>query len=141
LNRAARGIGKLGEGKPFLLVYYSSDGGGGWQTLDRPLRTMTTLDRFGLIEWRGREPFLRMLQVPELQRAMGFPSSYKLLQGSRRDRIKLLGNGVCPPVMQAIVSALGVTVDGKLPKPVLAPTRSFADHFERTPAIIRNQAA
>jgi DNA (cytosine-5)-methyltransferase 1 len=67
---------------------------------------MTTLDRFGLVEWSRGEPTLRMLQVPELQRAMGFDGGYKLLRGTRRDKIKLLGNGVCPPVMQAIVSAL-----------------------------------
>jgi DNA (cytosine-5)-methyltransferase 1 len=99
-------MAELGRGKPFLIVYYSTDGGGGWQRLDRPLRTMTTLDRFGLVEWDTGEPTLRMLQVPELKRAMGFSDSYKLTHGSRRDRIKLLGNGVCPPVMEAVVRAL-----------------------------------
>lgn len=49
---------------------------------------------------------MRMLQVPELQRAMGFDESFKLPLGSRRDRIRLLGNGVCPPVMQAVITAL-----------------------------------
>jgi hypothetical protein len=39
--------------------------------LDRRLRTLTTLDRFGLVTWEGREPMLRMLQVDELRRAMG----------------------------------------------------------------------
>ena len=106
MKRADRSIAELGKGVPFLLVYYSTDGGGGWQPLDRPLRTMTTLDRFGLVEWERGEPTLRMLQVPELQRAMGFDSSYKLPYGSRRDKIKLLGNGVCPPVMQAIIAAV-----------------------------------
>jgi len=106
LARAERAIAELGTGVPFLIVYYSTDGGGGWQRLDRPLRTMTTLDRFGLVEWQGSEASLRMLQVPELKRAMGFPDSYKLIHGSRRDRIKLLGNGVCPPVMRHIVSEL-----------------------------------
>lgn len=106
LGRADRAIAEIGEGVPFLIVYYSTDGGGGWQTLDRPLRTLTTLDRFGLVEWEDGEPTLRMLQVPELQRAMGFDEGYKLLKGSRRDRIKLLGNGVCPPVMCGIVAEL-----------------------------------
>jgi DNA (cytosine-5)-methyltransferase 1 len=106
LARAKRAMDELGEGVPFLIVYYSMDGGGGWQSLDRPLRTLTTLDRFGLVEWQQGEPTLRMLQVPELQRAMGFDKTYKMLRGSRRDRIKLLGNGVCPPVMRRIVSAL-----------------------------------
>ncbi len=106
LARADRAIAQLGEGVSFLIVYYSTDGGGGWQALDRPIRTLTTLDRFGLVEWQGGEATLRMLQVRELQRAMGFDPGYLLQRGSRRDRIKLLGNGVCPPVMRQIVSAL-----------------------------------
>ena len=106
LERAKRAINDLGKGTPFLIVYYGSDGAGGWQSLDRPLRTLTTLDRFGLVTWQGREPMLRMLQVDELRRAMGFPQSYTLEHGSRRDRIKLLGNGVAPPVMKAIVETL-----------------------------------
>ena len=89
------------------IVYYGSDAGGGWQRLDRPLRTITTIDRFGLVTWEGRNPMLRMLQVPELQRAMGFKGRYTLNGiGQRRDRIKLLGNGVSPPVMSAIVKSL-----------------------------------
>jgi DNA (cytosine-5)-methyltransferase 1 len=106
LVRAERAIGELGKGKPFLIVYYGSDGSGGWQRLDRPLRTLTTLDRFGLVTWEGRTPMLRMLQVPELMRAMGFEANYILSLGSRRDRIKILGNGVCPPVMEAVVRSL-----------------------------------
>jgi len=47
-----------------------------------------------------------MLQVPELKRAMGFPREFKLLHGARRDRIHLLGNAVCPPVMKAVVRTL-----------------------------------
>jgi DNA (cytosine-5)-methyltransferase 1 len=49
---------------------------------------------------------LRLLQVPELRRAKGFPETFRLDRGSRRERIKLLGNAVCPPVMQAIVEGL-----------------------------------
>ena len=52
------------------------------------------------------EPTLRMLQVPELKRAMGFGDEYELPHGTRRDKIKLLGNGVCPQVMEAIVDQL-----------------------------------
>lgn len=106
IERAQRAIAALGEGVPFLIVYYGSDGAGGWQSLDRALRTITTLDRFGLVEWPTCEPTIRMLQVPELQRAMGFDNRFVLRHGTRRDRIKLLGNAVSPPVMQAIVSSL-----------------------------------
>ena len=111
LARAERAINELGKGEPFLIVYYGSDRSGGWQTLDRPLRTLTTLDRFGLVTWNGRTPMLRMLQAPELKRAMGFDASYILPCGSRRDRIKMLGNGVCPPVMEAIIRGLTQSVE------------------------------
>jgi DNA (cytosine-5)-methyltransferase 1 len=47
-----------------------------------------------------------MLRVPEPRRAMGFPETFRLERGTRRDRIRLLGNAVCPPVMQAIVASL-----------------------------------
>ena len=47
-----------------------------------------------------------MLQVPELKRAMGLSDDYKLQTGTRRDRIRLLGDGVCPPVMEAVVRSL-----------------------------------
>ncbi|GEO82618.1 DNA cytosine methyltransferase [Pararhodospirillum oryzae] len=109
LERAGRAIQALGRGVPFLIVYYGSDGSGGWQPLDRPIRTLTTLDRFGLVTWQGDTPMLRMLQVPELRRAMGFDDGYVLPHGSRRDRIRLLGNGVCPPVMEAIIRSMTTT--------------------------------
>ncbi|WP_201859344.1 DNA cytosine methyltransferase [Microvirga soli] len=106
LERAERGIAALGPGVPFLIVYYGSDGSGGWQPLDRPLRTLTTLDRFGLVTWEGREPMLRMLQVPELKAAMGLPEAFRLEYGSRRDKIRLIGNGVAPPVMRAVIEGM-----------------------------------
>jgi len=106
LERAERAIKELGKGVDFLLVYYGSDQAGGWQTLDRPLRTLTTLDRFGLVSWIDGIPMMRMLQVPELKKAMGLPKWFRLEHGTRRDKIRLLGNGVCAPVMEAVVRSL-----------------------------------
>ena len=106
LQRAARGFEALGERKSFLLVYYGTDGCGGWQPLDRPLRTITTVDRFALVEHDGDMWRMRMLQVPELKRAMGLRNDFRLPVGTRRDRIRLLGNGVCPPVMENVVRSL-----------------------------------
>lgn len=106
LERAERGFAALGRDVRFLIVYYGSDGAGGWQPLTAPLRTITTLDRFGLCEPSDDGPMLRMLQVPELARAMGFNDDLILERGTRRNRIMLLGNGVCPPVMAAAVGAL-----------------------------------
>jgi DNA (cytosine-5)-methyltransferase 1 len=47
-----------------------------------------------------------MLQVDELRAAMGFPREHVFNHGSRRDRIKMIGNAVAPPVMGAIIEAL-----------------------------------
>jgi DNA (cytosine-5)-methyltransferase 1 len=106
LTRAERAITALGTDQSFLLVYYGSDGSGGWQPLTRPLRTVTTIDRFALVEPAQDGFRMRMLQVPELRRAMGFEETYCLNVGSRRDRIRILGNGVCPPVMTEVINAL-----------------------------------
>ena len=106
LERARRGFEALGGKAGFLLVYYGTDGCGGWQSLDRPLRTITTVDRFALVEHDGATWRMRMLQVPELKRAMGFDDDFILPVGTRRDRIRLLGNGVCPPVMETVLRSL-----------------------------------
>jgi DNA (cytosine-5)-methyltransferase 1 len=106
LERAQRAFAALGAKASFLLVYYGTDGSGGWQPLDRPLRTITTIDRFALVIPSAKGPLMRMLQVSELKRAMGFSSTFKLDDGTRRDKIKLLGNGVCPPVMREVINSL-----------------------------------
>lgn len=106
LARARRGFRKLGKMKPFLLVYYGSDAAGGWQKLDRPLRTITTVDRFAVVKPNAkRGHVMRMLQVPELRLAMGMHGMQFPL-GSRRDRIKMIGNAVCPPVMKRVIQTL-----------------------------------
>ena len=102
IERAERAIDELGSGIDFLIVYYGSDYAGGWQSLDVPLRTVTTLDRFGLVTWKAKTPYLRMLQPPELLRAMGTGPKHKLPHGNRREKIKLCGNGVCSPVIETI---------------------------------------
>lgn len=106
LARARRAIANLGRHRPFLLVYYGSDGSGGWQPVNRPLRTVTTVDRFALVRPTREGHMMRMLQVPELMRAMGLGEEFELPVGTRRDKVRLLGNGVCPPVMAAVVRSL-----------------------------------
>ncbi len=114
LERAQRAIDELGEGKDFIIVYYSSDYAGGWQTLDAPLRTITTVDRFGLVTWKGDVPYLRMLQPSELIKAMGGAHrpginghpSHQLPYGNRREKVKLCGNGVCSTVIEAIFNQI-----------------------------------
>ncbi len=106
IERAKRAISALGTNEPFLIVYYGTDGSGGWQSLDRSLRTVTTLDRFAYVKPTPTGHIMRMLQPEELKLAMGFPINYRLESGTRRDKIKLMGNAVCPPVMEFIVRTI-----------------------------------
>lgn len=110
LERARRARDELGDGVPFLIVYYGTDKAGGWQRLDAPLRTVTTIDRFAIVKWEGDAPMMRMLQPDELSRAMGFSTRagprLRLRHGVRRDRVRLMGNAVCPPVMREVVRTL-----------------------------------
>ena len=105
LERAERAISEVGTRKPFLIVYYGTDHAGGWQSLDVPLRTITTLDRFAYVKPSRSGHLMRMLQPEELKQAMGWPKPYKINHGSRRDKIKMIGNAVCPPVMKSIVQS------------------------------------
>jgi DNA (cytosine-5)-methyltransferase 1 len=105
-RRAERAISSLGTKEPFLIVYYGTDGGGGWQPIDRPLRTVTTIDRFAFVKPTNMGYVMRMLQPEELKVAMGFPRTYRLEAGTRREKVKLMGNAVCPPVMKAIIRTI-----------------------------------
>ncbi|MDA8119219.1 MAG: DNA cytosine methyltransferase [Gammaproteobacteria bacterium] len=120
LERAERAIAAIGRNVPFIIVYYGSDYAGGWQTLDVPLRTITTVDRFGLVTWRKGVPFLRMLQPNELLKAMGGGDEHILPHGSRREKVKLCGNGVCSDVITAIFKWIGAARSEKAGKPRMA---------------------
>jgi len=106
IQRAERAINTLGTEEPFLIVYYGTDGSGGWQPINRPLRTVTTIDRFAFVKPTDNGHVMRMLQPEELKIAMGFPESYRLEVGTRREKVKLMGNAVCPPVMESIVRSI-----------------------------------
>lgn len=111
VTKAESAINELGREASFLLVYYGSGkkGNGGWQRLDIPLRTITTLDRFAYVVPDNGNHKMRMLQPEELKLAMGYSTDFMLesVEGlTRRDRVKLMGNGVCPPVMESIIQSL-----------------------------------
>lgn len=66
LQRAERAIEAFGPKAEFIMVYYGSDGAGGYQSVGRPLRTITTLDRFAYVRPTDDGHEMRMLQPPEL---------------------------------------------------------------------------
>jgi site-specific DNA-cytosine methylase len=99
-----RAIRTLGRDVAFISVYYGS--GPQWQTLDAPLRTVTTRGHFALVRPGRGGHEMRMLQVDELRRAMSFPAWFDFGGCTRTETMRLLGNAVCPPVMQVVVGSL-----------------------------------
>ena len=93
----------------FLVAYYGSEADG--QSIRRPLRTVPTVDRFGLVtvEVDGG-PYaivdigLRMLQPRELATAQGFREDY-ILTGTKREQVGRIGNSVSPAPACAVVRA------------------------------------
>lgn len=94
--------GREAFGDRFLVAYYGSSKGG--RSLDRPIGTITTVDRYAVINGDR----MRMLSVDECRAAMGFPENY-LLPVDRKSAVKLLGNAVCPPVAKHIIEAIKAT--------------------------------
>jgi DNA (cytosine-5)-methyltransferase 1 len=92
-------VGRRQYGDRFLIAYYGTARGG--RSLARPIGTVTTLDRYALVDGDR----LRMLTPEEYRAAMGFPAGYQL-PSNRRLAIHLLGNAVCPPVAAAVIGAL-----------------------------------
>ena len=98
-TRARWRRGRRAHGERFLLAYYGSARGG--RSLERPLGTVTTVDRYALV--CGDR--LRMLSVGEYRQAMGFPAGY-VLPDNRKDATKLLGNAVPPPLAADVIRAV-----------------------------------
>lgn len=110
--------GHFGLISAFLIKYYGS--GGSCQTLDRPLDTITTKDRFGLVnvvtEINGekyimQDIFLRMLKPEELKLCQGFPKDYIIDRDYKwrkypvSEQVKRIGNSVVPIMAKALVEA------------------------------------
>lgn len=100
-----------GEVRAFLAAYYGSGDIG--QDLRDPLRTVVTKARFGLVTVGGVDHVItdigmRMLEPEELLRAQfgKFASEYDLsAASSKADKVRLIGNSVCPEVAEAVVKA------------------------------------
>lgn len=102
------------EVRAFLMKYYGE--GGQDQAVCRPLDTITSKARFGIVTVHGQDYAIvdigmRMLQPKELLLANGFPASYDITRGvdgkptTKEQQVRLIGNSVCPPVAAALVAA------------------------------------
>jgi DNA (cytosine-5)-methyltransferase 1 len=88
----------------WLMTYYHN---GQLAPVSEPAPTVTTLERHALITATSEKPRVeecgfRMLEPSEIQAAMAFPREY-VVTGTRREKVKQLGNAVTPPVMSLLV--------------------------------------
>jgi DNA (cytosine-5)-methyltransferase 1 len=92
--------------EPFLVKY---NGTAKARPISEPLDTVTTKDRFGLVETEHGPARLdirfRMLRPQELSRAMSFRSDYKFA-GNREEQVKQIGNAVPVKLAQALCEAV-----------------------------------
>ncbi|MFG3438403.1 DNA cytosine methyltransferase [Nonomuraea sp. NPDC047897] len=100
-----------------LMAYY---GNGRTQGVNEPVGTLPTRDRWALLTSDGQidvsSILFRMLRIHELRRAQSFPDHYEFVADSSRDKVKLIGNAVPPPMAEiltcAVVEAiLGIELD------------------------------
>jgi len=91
---------------PFLVEYY---GNGYSNSVDKPLPTVTTRDRFALVVPEafpfGLDIRFRMLQPRELAAAMGFPPDYEFA-GNKTETTKQIGNAVPVNLAKALTKQL-----------------------------------
>ena len=90
------------SGMPFLIEYYST---GRSLSVDTPLHTVTTRDRFAVIRRTHQDITLRFLTTGELAAAMSFPRDY-VFCGSETAAKKQIGNAVPPLLAEALYRAV-----------------------------------
>ncbi|KLN54718.1 DNA cytosine methyltransferase [Variovorax paradoxus] len=99
LARVAAGRARFGE--RFVMPYYGSGSGLTGRCLSRPLGTVTTVDRWAVVNGDR----MRMLSAAENRAAMGFSDSYRL-PTTHKQAVHMLGNAVCPPQARDVINAL-----------------------------------
>jgi len=89
-----------------------------------PFGALTARDRYGLaqpgvdlsepdVDVILAETLFRMLEPHEIAAAMAFEPTYRVTARSKRDKVRLYGNAVTPPVAELLVSALVECVTGE----------------------------
>lgn len=107
------------SGTHHMLVRHNSsrgDGGEMCTPATELARTVTTAGHQSLVGWPGQAPAVddctfRMLEPHEIQKAMAFGDTYRVL-GNRRERVRQLGNAVTPPAAEYLLGAVAASLQG-----------------------------
>lgn len=100
------------KGHQSLLVPYNRTGVA--RSVDEPAPTLLTKDTAALVNVDAivDDCGFRMLEPHEVAAAMAFPDGYIPHTFTKRDRVKLAGNAVTPPVMQWICGRILRALEG-----------------------------
>ncbi len=97
----------VGLASPFI-VKLNHGSGVGYRVHDvrKPLKTLTAENGYALVTACGVavDIRLRMLSIPELARAQGFPTGYQFV-GTKKDQVRQIGNAVPPGTAEALIGA------------------------------------
>ncbi len=99
LARVAAGRARFGD--RFLMPYYGKGSGLTGRSLDRPIGTITTLDRWAIVDGDR----MRMLRKEECRDAMSFRKDY-ILPDNHKLAVHMLGNAVAPLQARDYIEAL-----------------------------------
>lgn len=99
LQRIAAGRARFGD--RFVMPYYGSGSGLTGRDLGRPIGTITTKNRWGVVDGDR----MRMVTTDENRSFMGFPVGYQLPAGVTEATF-MLGNAVCPPAARDVIQAI-----------------------------------
>lgn len=99
LARVTNGRARFGE--RFVMPFYGSGSGTTGRSLDRPIGTITTRDRWALVDGDR----MRMLTADENLAAMSFPADTKR-PDNHRLTVHMAGNAVPPVAGQRIIQAV-----------------------------------
>lgn len=103
-----------GNHHALLMPYY---GNATTRTTDAPHGTLTTRDRYALVEPGSvdvEDCLFRMLEPHEVAAGMAFTPGYVVL-GNKRERVRQLGNAVTPPAARDLIAATAACVGHELP--------------------------
>ncbi|GLR55200.1 DNA cytosine methyltransferase [Shinella yambaruensis] len=98
--RIGRGWRALGKGR-FLIPYYGSGSGLTGRSVERPIGTITTIDRWALV--KGNK--MRMLNADEVLAAQSFPEGFKR-PTDHRLTVHMAGNAVPPLAAQRVIETV-----------------------------------
>jgi DNA (cytosine-5)-methyltransferase 1 len=99
LSRVKNGRKRFGE--RFVMPYYGSGSGLTGRSLDRPIGTITTLDRWAIVDGDR----MRMLSADEAMSAQSFPKDTQR-PDNHRLTMHMTGNAVPPLAGQRLIEAL-----------------------------------